>query len=76
MSPESFCLEYWSFLVYHVSQPGVRNTIRSSRSDSFMAPAPTMLICLILAISPSTTAKLMPTRLRSSGVMVVVTWTA
>ena len=34
--------------------------------------APTMLICLILANAPSSILKFMPTRLRSSGVTVVV----
>ena len=72
-SAESFCFEYWSFLVYQLIQFGERSANRSSSSFSWNACAPTMLIERIFATSPSDTAKLMPTRLRSSGVTVVCT---
>src|SRR5690606_27207472 len=71
----SFSREYLSELVYHVSQPGVDNWNKSIKSPSEKALLPTMLICRILATSPSNTSKLTPTRLRGSGVTVEVTST-
>ena len=41
---------------------------------SLKAWLPMMLICRIFAASPSSTAKLSATRLRSSGVTVVLTF--
>ena len=68
----SFCLEYWSDLLNQVNQPGVRNWICLSNSLSEKAELPTMLICLIVATSPSSIVKSIATRLRSCGVTVVV----
>ena len=72
MSADSFCLEYWSLLEYQVIQPGVVRVKSSSSSFSLNTLLPMMLICRILAASPSITLKFTPTRLRSRGVTVVV----
>ena len=70
MSPCSFWREYWSALVYQVSQPGVVSCSRSSSSLSRMALVPMILMPAMRATSPSKMSKVMPTRLRSSGVIV------
>eukprot|EP01032_Pedospumella_encystans_P007683 gene7683-9190_t len=62
--------------VYQLNQPPVFSARFSRSSLSEKALLPTRLICLILAISPSSTANTMFTRLRSIGVTVVVTFTA
>jgi hypothetical protein len=63
-------------LLYHVSHPGVRWESCRKRSRSLKTWLPMMLIWRIFAASPSSTAKLSDTRLRSSGVTVVLTLAA
>ncbi len=60
-------------MVKKVNQPGVVSVNKSSSSFSLNARLPTILICLILATSPSEMLKVIATRLRSKGVTVVVT---
>src|SRR5450830_1200499 len=62
MSPASFCLEYWSALVYQVNQPGVVSLSWSRSVPSENALLPTMLICLMRETSPSSTANVMAAR--------------
>jgi hypothetical protein len=69
-------LEYWSFFVYQLIQFGVRNANHIEQVRLLEGLGADDVDLRILATSPSSTAKLMPTRLRSSGVMVVVTFTA
>ncbi len=59
--------------MYQVSQPPVLRPIRPSSVLSENALLPTMRMSLIFAASPSLIVKTTLTRLRSSGVIVVVT---
>ncbi len=68
----SCCLEYWSFLVNQVIQPGVVSFIWRSSSRSLKSFAPMMLMSAILVTSPSVMSKRTATRFLSSGVTVVL----
>ena len=62
--------------MYQENQPLVPSLNSSSNCFSVNALLPTMRIALMRADSPSSTASVMPTRLRSSGVTVEVIFTA
>ena len=73
MSALSLVREYRLDLVYQLSQLPVSESNKSRKVLCENALAPAILMSLILAVSPSTTAKLRLTRLRSIGVTVVTT---
>ena len=69
----SLAREYWSDLVYQLSQPPVCNSICERKVLSEKACVPVTRMLRILATSPSTTEKVTLMRFFSTGVMVVTT---